>query len=151
MVLALLSLAASASAAAAPAAGASNPSVDQYVERVPSAGGDGAPRENPRSGGGEGLSPSVQRQLDQAGRSAEALEAIAGSPALGAPDRPADSGAKPDPAPPEMSSDPSPFDAVTSAATSGDGGASGWLIAGLALLTAALAGTALARKRLLGR
>jgi hypothetical protein len=146
VALALLTIVAPAGAAV-PGTGASSPAVDQYVESVPTAGGD------PRKPGGGGPAPGVKRKLEgEGGADAAALEAVASSPALGAPDSDgrrrasradiADSGSNPR---------PSALEALTSAAVSDDGGAGGWLIAGLALLTVALAGTALARRRSLTR
>jgi hypothetical protein len=132
------------------AAPSRDPAVDQYVESVPGAGGDRAPNSEPRSGG-ERLPSDVRSEIERSGgEDAEDLRAVASSPALGAPraddDRngDGDSGAA-------SKGPPSTIDAVTSAAASGDGDASGWLIAGLALLTAALAGTALLRRRSLTR
>jgi hypothetical protein len=97
----------------------------------------------------------VHRQLQrEGGADAEALAAVASSPALGAP---ADQGgdgrrrsSKADVSDAE-STPPSALGALGSAAVSDDGGAGGWLIVGLALLTVALAGTALARRRSLTR
>ncbi|HMJ97271.1 MAG TPA: hypothetical protein VK486_15560 [Thermoleophilaceae bacterium] len=120
-----------------------DPAVDQYVESVPGAGGgNGAPE----GGAGGGLPSGVKRQIaKEGGADAEALAAVASSPALGAPkqaDRPsarADSRTGP-------KSDPSALHAIASAA-GGDGNSGGWLLAGIAALTAALAGAALVRKR----
>jgi hypothetical protein len=130
------------------AAPSRDPAVNQYVESVPGAGGDRAPNTEPRSGGEE-LPSGVRSEIEASGgEDAEALEAVASSPALGAPradrDRDGDSGSRADPKGP-----PSTIGAVTSAAASGDGDASGWLLGGIALLTVALAGTALARRRYL--
>jgi hypothetical protein len=145
VALVLLTIVAPAGAAV-PGTGASSPAVDQYVESVPTAGGE--PRE--RSGGG--LPPAVARQLQrEGGVDAQALEAVASSPALGAP---ADQGgdgrrraSKADLSEADSTPTPPALSALGSAAVSDDGGAGGWLIAGLALLTVALAGTALARRR----
>jgi len=127
-----------------------DPAVNQYVESVPGAGGDRAPNTEPRSGG-ERLPSGVRAEIERSGgEDTEALEAVASSPALGAPkaERGAD-GAAGSRARSEGS--PSTLGAVTSAAASGDGDASRWLLWGLVLLTAALAGTALARRRSLTR
>ena len=137
----------------ASAAPVKDPAVDQYVESVPGAGGDRAPNTEPRSGG-ERLPADVRSEIKSAGgRDAEALAAVASSPALGAPraDRDGEGGGSSGDSGSVSKGPPSAIDAVTSAAASGDGDASGWLIAGLALLTAALAGTALARRRSLAR
>ena len=78
--------------AAGPAAGAraqepgfEGPSLDQYVESVPSAeGGTAAPRRSPGAAGR--LPAATRRQLRrQGGSSAAALERIATDPAFGAP------------------------------------------------------------------
>jgi hypothetical protein len=128
------------------AAPSRDPAVNQYVESVPGAGGDRAPNTEPRSGG-EPLPSDVRSEIERSGgEDSEALEAVASSPALGAPraDRERDG----DPSSrATLKGPPSTIGAVTSAAASSDGDASGWLIGGLVLLTVALAGTALARKR----
>jgi hypothetical protein len=129
------------------AAPSRDPAVNQYVESVPGAGGDRAPGTEPRSGG-DSLPPAVRSDIARSGgEDAEALEAVASSPALGAPkgDRNGndDSGSRPG-----SDGPPSTLGAVTSA-TRGGGGATGWLLASVALLTAALAGTALVRRRTL--
>ena len=132
------------------AAPSRDPAVDQYVESVPGAGGDRAPNSEPRSGG-ERLPSDVRSEIERSGgEDAEALEAVASSPALGAPrgDRDGNGGGGSRAA---SKAPPSTIDAVTSAAASGDSDAGGWLLAGLALLTAALAGVALARRRSLTR
>lgn len=132
------------------AAPSNDPAVDQYVESVPGAGGDRAPGSEPRSGG-ERLPSDVSREIERSGGDdAEALEAVASSPALGAPR--ADTG-KGSEAGSRASSEgpPSTIDAVTSAAASSGGDAGGWLLGGLAFLTAALATFALARRRSLSR
>jgi hypothetical protein len=128
------------------AAPSRDPAVNQYVESVPGTGGDRAPGSERRSGG-EPLPPDVRSEIERSGgEDVEALEAVASSPALGAPradrgdDREARAGGGSD-------GPPSTIDAVASAAASGDGDAGGWLVGGLALLTAALAAFALARRR----
>jgi hypothetical protein len=141
MALVLLTILPPAGAAAQ----GNDPAVGQYVESVPSTDGDRAPNNEPRSGGGDlpsGVSREIQRE---GGEDAEALEAVGTSPALGAPEK---DGERRDGAGSSdvSTSDPSAVRAVASAA-GGDGGASGWLLGGLVLLTAVLAGTALARKR----
>jgi hypothetical protein len=63
----------------------SNPAVDQYVESVPSSGGD-TPSGGSHSGGNHRLPPAVRHQIhSQGGADAPELEAVASSPALGAP------------------------------------------------------------------
>lgn len=88
----------------------------------------------------------MQHQIQQeGGADAAALEAVGSSPELGAPasrrhdaaDLPHGSGQS-----------RSALGAAASAAVSDDGSAGAWLLAGLAVLTAALAGTALARRAL---
>jgi hypothetical protein len=129
--------------AAVPGTGASSPAVDQYVESVPGPGG--TPR-RPPSGGGE-LPSDVSRQVQQeGGADTEALETVASSPALGAPRSETDARRRDRREAQAPQRHPSAFDAVASAAVS-DGGSGGWLIAGIALLTVALAGTALARRQ----
>jgi hypothetical protein len=124
-----------------------DPAVDQYVESVPGAGGGTGTPNGGTGQDGAGLPPGVKRQIERSGGAdAPALAAVASSPALGAPKQ-ADSpkaGAK---LRSGSESSPSALRSVASAA-GGDGNSSGWLLAGLALLTAALAGTAFARTRL---
>jgi hypothetical protein len=81
-----------------PAARAANPSVDQYVESVPTADGDTIGGGNGGVGGGRTtrdhanpgptrLPHSVRQRIrSQGGSDAATLETIASSPALGAPD-----------------------------------------------------------------
>jgi hypothetical protein len=132
------------------AAPSRDPAVNQYVESVPGAGGDRAPNNEPRSGG-EPLPSDVRSEIKRSGgEDTDALEAVASSPALGAPR--ADRGDRDGPGAGRRSEGPpSTIDAVASAAASGDGDAGGWLIGGLALLTAALAALGLARRRSLSR
>jgi hypothetical protein len=152
-----------ASAIAAPGSGTdpSNPSLDQYVENVPSSHGD-HPR--PPSGGSPQsgqLSPSVRRQINARGGSdASQLRTVASSPALGAPTSPAGtgsgqraggrngtggSGEGTATAPAERG--PSALSAIASAATHGEGSAIGALVIGLLVIAAVAAGLALARRR----
>jgi hypothetical protein len=130
---------------AATAAPVRDPAVEQYVESVPGAdGGDSTPGGGPRSGGG--LPSDVQRQIQQeGGADAAALKAVASSAALGAPKKGRAAAAH---LPRGSEPSRSALGAVASAATSGDGNSGGWLIAGIAALTAALAATALARRSL---
>jgi hypothetical protein len=140
-------------ATAASGADPSNPALDQYVESVPSSHGN---HPGPPSAGGQthpnALPPSVQSQIQaQGGSDAKQLEAVGSSPALGAPATPARGqvgGRQPaTKARPEEKS-PSLLTSVAKAATEGGGDSAGPLIAGLLLLTAALGGAALARRRI---
>jgi hypothetical protein len=133
-------------AAAAPV---KEPAVDQYVESVPRAdgGNDAAPRQDRE------LPPSLEEQIQQTGgEDAAALEAVAESPALGAPAERRGGGDRESKAAirAQSRSEPSTLDAVASAA-SGDGNSGAWLLAALAVLTATLAGAAVARRRSLTR
>src|SRR5215208_4103253 len=84
LVLALLMLL-SSTAAVNLAEASTNPSIDQYVESVPSAGGDRSPQGQPHSNAGS-LPPNVRERIrSQGGSDAAQLETIASSPALGAP------------------------------------------------------------------
>lgn len=143
---------------------AGNPSLDQYVESVPTGHGNGPAHGGPGGGGsgGSALPQDTRRQIErQGGSDAGALEAVAGDPALGAPeasakarrgagtDKPGARNAKPGGSAPTAAgtASPSTVDAVTSAATGGDGSAAPWLLLGLALLTAFAAAAALVRRR----
>jgi hypothetical protein len=163
VVLMILPPAATAASGADP----SNPSLDQYVESVPTSHGD------PPGGGGSTrghistahLPASVRHQIAaHGGRDATQLEAIATSPAFGAPadavaSTTGGSGAtgagggsaqRPSPQrPPLTSADhrPSGIDAVASSATSADGSSMGLLLGGLVLIAALAGGMALARRR----
>jgi hypothetical protein len=120
-----------------PAAFGEDPAVDQYVESVPGAGGDRP-----------ALPPDVRQELhSQGGADAAALADLVTSPRLGAPGDTAPRADRAEVREPKAASSPSVLDAVTSAASGGDGGAGPWLLGGLALLSAALAGGALARRR----
>lgn len=74
-----------------PTAGASNPAVDQYVESVPTVGGNPATHDNVGGGGHSSaprghLSRSVRERIrSQGGSDAAQLQAVAESPELGAP------------------------------------------------------------------
>jgi hypothetical protein len=142
-------------ATAASGADPSNPALDQYVESVPSSHGN---HPGPPSAGSQtdpnALPPSVRSQIQtQGGSDAQQLEAVGSSPALGAPPehhaRRGDGGTRAPRAPtrvkPEEKS-PSLLSSVAKAATDG-GDSAGLLIVGLVLLTAALGGTALVRRR----
>jgi hypothetical protein len=131
---------------AATAAPVRDPAVEQYVESVPGTGGGGSTPENGRPSGGGELPAAVQQQIQQqGGADADALKAVGSSPALGAPRH--RRAAQADlPHGPDRGR--SSLGAAASAAVSGDGNAGGWLIAAIAALTVALAGTALARRAL---
>ena len=132
------------------AAPSNDPAVNQYVESVPGAGGDRAPNSEPRSGGGT-LPADVSREIERSGgEDAEALEAVASSPALGAPRADRGEGGEAG-SRAGSKGPPSTIGAATSAAASSDGDAGGWLIGGIVLLTVLLAGTALLRRRSLTR
>jgi hypothetical protein len=163
VVLMLLPPAATAASGADP----SNPSLDQYVESVPTSHGD------PPPGGGSTrghistahLPASVRHQIAaHGGGDATQLEAIATSPAFGAPaDAIASTSARSGSAsgrgsaprrhttspPPAASADhrPSGIAAVATSATSGEGGSNALLLVGLVVITALAAATALARRR----
>jgi hypothetical protein len=156
-------------ATAATGADPSNPSLGQYVESVPSSHGGGPPTGPPSRGH---LSDSVRRQIARrGGADAKQLEAVTTSSSFGAPTSTATrssssaggtggsggstagnanggsgNGAGGAPA---ASADrrPSGLDAITTAATSGEGSSIGVLAAGLLLIAAMAAGTAFARRR----
>jgi hypothetical protein len=154
VVLMLLPPAATAASGADP----SNPSLDQYVESVPSA--DGGPPRTAGSSQGH-LSDSVRHRLaTQGGSDAAQLAAVASSPALGAPSgsqvRARRSGRANGPAgenpgarPPVATrrAAPSGLRALATAATHGEGSSIGVLLAGLLAITALAGGTALTRRR----
>ena len=164
LTLALLMLLSSASAAERPGAASANPSIDQYVERVPSSGGDRDPRARPDSGDG-GVSPEVRRRIrEDGGADAAQLEEIVSSSALGAPDSTARSGRGGDSTPGPGSgrggskpgsgggsgsdeSRPSALEAVVTAGAHDTGNSFTWLVAGIVALSAAMAAAALARRR----
>jgi hypothetical protein len=124
-----------------------DPAVDQYVESVPGAGGGDGTSEGGSPRDGSGLPPRVQSRIEsRGGDDAAALEAVGTSPALGAPKRAPKNETRIG-SPGGSKSTPSALDAIASAA-SGDGSSGGWLLAGLAVLTAALGGMALARRLL---
>jgi hypothetical protein len=131
-----------------PVAGAANPSVDQYVESVPSASGpgpgDGGDDGGPTHGHATTLPPATRKAIRaEGGSDAGALEAIASSPALGAPDTGgarSGSGAKA----PRAGASTKPAAAAT---VDGGGSSVAVLAAGLILLTVVACGTALARRR----
>jgi hypothetical protein len=160
VVLMLLPPAATAASGADP----SNPSLDQYVESVPTSHGD------PPPGGGSTrghistthLPASVRHQIAaHGGRDATQLQAIATSPAFGAPadavastsGRPAGSpgsgsgAARRSPPEAPAASRPSGVDAFTTAATHGGGGSVGVLAIGLVVITLMAGGIALSRRR----
>ena len=115
-----------------------DPAVDQYVESVPSAGGDRAPGSRAPSGSGD-LPAGVRREIQRTGGDdAETLKAMASSPALGAPKnqrRPAQGAGR--------STAPSGLGAGIGAATNDDGDSLLWLLAGVIAVTAAIGATAL--------
>ena len=166
---ALLALPSPATAAPGNGTDPSNPSLDQYVESVPSSHGD---HPGPPSGGsshGGQLSASVRHRINAHGGSdAKQLEAVATSPALGAPTSSSagsgggggagsgsgggggsagggQSGADT----PSVADEggPSSLSAITSAASHGDGSSIGPLVAGLLLISAVAVGLALLRRR----
>jgi hypothetical protein len=132
-----------------PAAAGANPSVDQYVESVPT--GDGG-----TSGGGgakpEGgtLPQRVRDRLQEEGGSdAAQLEAVATSPALGAPaaGKPAPTTRRDDATPRADAPKPSALDAATTAAVDNGGAPIGVLVGGMLALTAIAGAAAFARRR----
>jgi hypothetical protein len=167
VVLMILPPAATAASGADP----SNPSLDQYVESVPTS--DGSPP--PGGGSSQGhLSDSMRHRIAvHGGSDARQLEAIASSPSLGAPVSSAAttanggsgsssaatgtgsakgghggdrrSGARPAPAAADHR--PSGLEAVANSAAHGDGSSMGLLLVGLVTITALFGGTALARRR----
>jgi hypothetical protein len=145
LVVLLIALLASAPAAAAapPGESSDSPSLNQYVEQIPTAKGD-----RPTGGGGGGALPrDVRRQLGrEGGPDAEALGDVATSPALGAPQPRARR--SPSMGAPATSADQaggtSALDAAVGAAA--DGGL-GWLLAVAVAMAAAAAGVTLARRR----
>src|SRR4051794_22238949 len=167
VVLMLLPPAATAASGADP----SNPSLDQYVESVPTSHGD------PPGGGGSTrghistshLPASVRHQIAaHGGRDATQLEAIATSPVFGAPaDAVASTTGRPaatpgtgtgtgsgagrhstaQPLPASGDSRPSGVDAFTTAATHGGGSSTGVLAIGLVVIALMAGGIALSRRR----
>ena len=139
---------------------AGNPSLDQYVESVPTGHGNG-PSHHGGSSSATQLPEATRRQIEQQGGSdAPALEAVAGNPALGAPDSAGKAGhgagsgkrtrnAKPGGSAPTAAgtASPSALDAATTAATGGDDSSGAILLVALALLTLVAAAVALARRR----
>ena len=152
MALLLLTFVAPAQASV-PAAGASDPAVDQYVESVPTAGGDPEPKKKSQSDGepSGGQPPAGAQEEIEPGASAdaEALEAVEQSPELGAPAVERDTKRRDTSGSAERASEhrPSTVDAVSSAAVSGDGNPGGWILGAVAVLTAALGAAAFARAR----
>jgi hypothetical protein len=138
----------------------SNPSLDQYVESVPTSHGD---HPQPPAGGTSPsghLPPSVRHRLAaQGGADAKQLDAIATSPSLGAPSsqsapargsagRPSNGGTGTGGAASAADErSPSAISAVARAATGGDGSSVVVLVGGLALITALMAAVALGRRR----
>ncbi|HEY0633518.1 MAG TPA: hypothetical protein VGC98_15785 [Thermoleophilaceae bacterium] len=166
VVLMILPPAATAASGADP----SNPSLDQYVESVPSSHGD----KTPPGGSSHGrLSDSVRHKIaKQGGADAKQLQAVATSPTFGAPTSTATqsssgtagssagrggssaggsgSGSSAGGARAPLAIDeraPSGLHALATAATSGEGSSIGLLVGGLVLITALLGGTALAARR----
>jgi hypothetical protein len=158
-------------ATAATGADPSNPSLDQYVESVPTSHGD------PPSGGGSThghittstgrLPASVRHDIAaHGGPDAAQLQAIATSPAFGAPatvvrsstgtgtgtgatagDSGGSQAQKTPAAPARAGHRPSGIAAIANSATDGEAGSTGLLLVGVLLISALLGGTALARKR----
>jgi hypothetical protein len=139
----------------APAHGAADelsddPSLNQYVESVPTARGNRPPSERGGRRGGEELPPEVRRELrEQGGELADDLAAAAGDPSAGAP--PARPKGRRDASPSGWTAyapadEPGP--SLPSAATNavGDGTRLPWLLAALAALALVAVLTA-ARRR----
>ena len=164
VVLMILPPAATAASGADP----SNPSLDQYVESVPTSHGD------PPPGGGFShghisstrgqLPASIRHQLaTRGGSDATQLQAIATSPAFGAPaaavrsttgsgngtrSRGGDGSRHANDAQPDGAAHrPSGIAAIADSATQGDGSSTGLLLGGVALISALVGGTALVRRR----
>jgi hypothetical protein len=131
-----------------------NPSVDQYVESVPSVGGTPPPGTSPRSPGGAGaLPPDLQRRIDASGGTdARQLEAVVTSPALGAPapreraEAARARGGAPAPSASEPAR-PAAIKAAIGAGSHGDGTPFGWLLAGWLATTAVAILAAVLRRR----
>lgn len=128
---------------------AQSPSLDQYVESVPTARGP-KPSSHGSGPGGSELPPQVRRRIEQQGGSdADELAAIAGEPGRGAPQRPV-GGREAERRGGSQRSAPGDDDkaALPSAAGAiGDGdGMAVLLVAGLATAVA-IGGVALARRR----
>jgi hypothetical protein len=154
VVLMILPPAAMAGSGADP----SNPSLDQYVESVPTSHGDPPPAG--RSGNGRASTPQLpaairQRIVAQGGSDATQLERAGSSPAWGAPatravpgGRSARGGGR---ARGAVEQDrPSLLSSLANGATEGGSGGTGALVAGLLLVTGAIGGTALVRRRTTG-
>jgi hypothetical protein len=84
VLLALVALLPATASAQAPGEGP-NPSLDQYVESIPTRSGTSRTRDRPPGERGR-LSGEARRRLErEAGRDARALEDVTTSPSLGAP------------------------------------------------------------------
>jgi hypothetical protein len=135
-----------AAAAAGPGESSDSPSLNQYTESVPTSRGDrrtqGGPRERPVP-----LPSSVRRDLErEAGPDAQALDAIATEPALGAPGRGArDKASERSSLPPSDAADP-PSAIGAAAEATGSSAVAPLALALLAMLALA-AGVALMRRR----
>lgn len=128
---------------------AQSPSIDQYVESVPTTRGSKPP---PQGGGGGGaeLPADLRRRIEQqAGADAEDLAAIAGDPGLGAPERQAAGGAgNRAKAAPDGAGEKGALGSATEAVRdSGGGGGMLFLLGGALATAAAVGGAALARRR----
>ncbi|HEX8083910.1 MAG TPA: hypothetical protein VF529_06430 [Solirubrobacteraceae bacterium] len=136
----------------------SSPAAEQYVERVPTAGGP-RPSSGDRKGGAGKLPPEVREKLrEQGGADADDLGAIATEPGLGAPQAPASSGSKPRaggdgsaaPSSPVSSADrgrKGAIEGIADAAFGGESQDTTLLVIGLLAMTAVVAGFGIARRR----
>ena len=139
----------------------SSPAAEQYVERVPTAGGP-RPSSGDRKGGAGKLPPEVREKLrEQGGADADDLGAIATEPGLGAPQAPANGGSKPRaggdggsgsaaPSSPVSSADrgrKGTIEGITDAAFGGESQDTTLLVIGLLAMTAVVAGFGIARRR----
>ena len=140
-----------AALAQAPGEISPDPSVNQYVESVPTSKGS-----KPSTGGGgkgDKLPPAVERRIErEAGADAADLEAIATEPDAGAPaarkggrDRSDTASGKREPAP-EVE-DKAALSAAAEATFGSDGGGLGLLLVGILGTTVLVGGFALSRRR----
>jgi hypothetical protein len=131
-----------------PAAGMANPSVDQYVESVPTADGH-LPAAGGGSGGRSADVPAAIRGRIRAegGSDAATLEAVASSPTLGAPASGSGRARSGSTRAGAAGKPPSTAAAATVAAVDGGGNSIAVLVGGLILLTAVAGAVALARRR----
>lgn len=146
-VFLLVLVAGLATASAAWSAGP--PVVDQYYEQVPDAGGGagGGTGSGSGDGGGQELSPSIQSELESSvpSSTADMLQEVATSPALGAPTASLGSSNRGPEKDEAVPSTDSPFGDAVSAAT--DGGEAHILAIPIALALITTAGAVLALRR----